>query len=157
MPGLWDRLDEKVQENAAGILGTIAFHLVLISVFLAAKISNERKLMRDMILVDFEEERIEESPETETPDPVFEEQLARYLEEHQSNIPVNLARQVDREGQFAEPVEGLAGLGVVGVGLVGVTVDDEIDREVARGRTRDDYFRLLWDYEIGRASCRERV
>ena len=97
MPGLWDRLDERMQENAAGILGTIAFHLVLISVFLVAKISNEKKLRRDMILIDFQEEAVEEQADPETPDPQFEELLARYLEENRSNVPVNLARQVDQE------------------------------------------------------------
>lgn len=97
MPGFWNRLDDKMQENAAGILGTIAFHLVLISIFLIAKISNEKKLMRDMILVDFQEEIMEEKPEPETPDPEFEERIARYLEENRSNVPVNLARQVDQE------------------------------------------------------------
>lgn len=97
MPGFWDRLDEKMQENAAGILGTIAFHLVLISIFLMAKISNEKNLMRDMILVDFEEEVIEEQTDLEEPDPEFEELLANYLEENRSNVPVNLATQVDQE------------------------------------------------------------
>jgi hypothetical protein len=97
MPGFWDRLDEKMQENAAGILGTIAFHLVLISIFLVAKISNEKKLMRDMILIDFVEEVIEEQIDLEEPDPEFEELLANYLEENKSNVPVNLATQVDQE------------------------------------------------------------
>jgi len=105
--GFWDRLDEKVQENAAGILGTIAFHLVLISIFLMAKISNERKLMRDLIIVDFEEEVIEETIDPDAPDPVFEEQLARYLEEQSSNVPVNLARQIDQEISTDKYVEEL--------------------------------------------------
>jgi hypothetical protein len=97
MPGFWDRLDDKMQENAAGILGTIAFHLVLISIFLMAKISNEKKLMRDIILIDFQEEVIEEQVDLEEPDPEFEELLANYLEENRSNVPVNLATQVDQE------------------------------------------------------------
>ncbi len=97
MPGFWDRLDDNMQENAAGILGTIAFHLVLVSIFLAAKISNEKKLRRDMILIDFQEEAVEDMVDTETIDPEFEELLADYLEENRSNVPVNLARQVDQE------------------------------------------------------------
>jgi hypothetical protein len=107
MPGFWNRLDKKVQENATGILGTVAFHLVLVVIFLLAKISQERSLMSDMILVDFEEEPTEEPVDRETPDPVFEEQLARYLEESRSNIPVNVARQVDQEISTDRYVEEL--------------------------------------------------
>ncbi|MFC2112345.1 hypothetical protein ACFLTA_03680 [Bacteroidota bacterium] len=97
MSRLWDRLDERMQENATGILGTIAFHMVLILFFLIIKISTEKSRLENMILVDFDEEQLEERMEAEAPDPVFEEQLARYLEENRSNIPVNLANQIEQE------------------------------------------------------------
>lgn len=97
MPGFWDRLDERVQENATGILGTVAFHLLLILVFLIIKISTEKSRLENLIMVDFEEDIAEELLEEEAPDPEFEERLARYLEEPRSNVPVNLARQIDRE------------------------------------------------------------
>ena len=97
MSRLWDRLDERMQENATGILGTIAFHMVLILIFLVIKISTEKSRLENMILVDFDEEQLEERMETEAPDPVFEERLARYLEETPSNVPVNLARRIDQE------------------------------------------------------------
>jgi hypothetical protein len=97
MSRLWDRLDERVQENATGILGTIAFHMVLILVFLVIKISTEKVRLENLILIDFEEEQIEEQLETEEPDPEFAERLARYLEEPGSNVPVNLARKIDQE------------------------------------------------------------
>ncbi|MCK4748871.1 MAG: hypothetical protein KAT15_17580, partial [Bacteroidales bacterium] len=97
MPGLWDRLDERVQENATGILGTVAFHLVLIVIFLIIKISTEKSQIENLIMVDFDDELIEEQMESEAPDPEFEERLARYLEESQSNVPVNLSRKIDQE------------------------------------------------------------
>ena len=97
MPGLWDRMDEKIQENATGILGTVAFHLVLVVIFLVIKISTEKNRMENLIMVDFDDEIIEENMEPEAPDPEFEERLARYLEESRSNIPVNLLRKVDQE------------------------------------------------------------
>jgi hypothetical protein len=97
MPGLWNRLDERVQENATGILGTVAFHLVLIVIFLILKISTEKSRLENLIMVDFDEEQIEEQMDQEAPDPEFEERLARYLEESRSNVPVNLARQIDQD------------------------------------------------------------
>lgn len=93
----WNRLDERIQENATGILGTIAFHLVLVSIFLIIKISTERNRLDSIIMVDFDEELPMEQVETPEPDPEFEERLARYLEEPATNVPVNLARQIDRE------------------------------------------------------------
>jgi hypothetical protein len=97
MPKIWERWDEKIQENAAGILGTVAFHMVLIAVFLAIKISTEKSLLESLIMLEFEEELTEEELNLEEPDPEFEEKLAHFLEEPASNIPVNLARQIDRE------------------------------------------------------------
>ena len=90
-------MDERIQENATGILGTIAFHLVLILIFLVVRISTEKSRMEDLLMVDFAETEAEDQPETEAPDPEFEEKLARYLSEPRSNVPVNLAQQIDRE------------------------------------------------------------
>lgn len=100
-------MDEKIQENAIGILGTIAFHLVLILIFLIIKISTEKNRMEDLIVVDFDDTQLKEPVENESPDPEFEERLARYLAEPRSNIPVNLARQIDRELSTENYVEEL--------------------------------------------------
>jgi hypothetical protein len=97
MPGFWEQWDEKIQENATGILGTVAFHLVLIAVFLAIKISTEKSLLESLIILEFEEDPTEEELNLEEPDPEFEEKLAHFLEEPASNVPVNMARQIDRE------------------------------------------------------------
>ena len=97
MPRFWNRLDERVQENATGILGTIAFHMVLILIFLILKISTEKSRLENMIVVDFDDKQLEERMETEEQDPEFVERLVRYLEESRSNVPVNLARKIDQE------------------------------------------------------------
>ena len=90
-------MDERVQENATGILGTVAFHLVLIVIFLIIKISTEKSRIENLIMVDFDDELIEEQMESEAPDPEFEERLASYLEESRLNVPVNLSRKIDQE------------------------------------------------------------
>jgi hypothetical protein len=100
-------MDERIRENAAGILGTIAFHLVLILIFLVIKISTEKKRMEELIVVDFDQTQVKDQPEPESPDPEFEEKLARYLAEPRSNVPVNLARQIDRELSTENYVEEL--------------------------------------------------
>lgn len=97
MPKFWGRLDERMQENATGILGTIAFHLVLIMVFLIIKINTEKNRLENLIVVDFDETPQDEVLKESEPDPEFDEKLARYLSQPRSNIPVNLARRIDRE------------------------------------------------------------
>ena len=99
MQAFWKRVKQKIQENATGILGTIAFHLVLILIFLAVRISTEKSRLEDLIVVDFDESPEPDRPETEmkNTDPEFEQKLAQYLAEPRSNIPVNLARQIDRQ------------------------------------------------------------
>ena len=86
-----------MQENASGILGTVAFHMALAVIFLILRISAERTLLESMIMMEFEEDTEEEILQEEVPDPEFELLVARYLEESRSNIPVNVARQLDEE------------------------------------------------------------
>ncbi len=107
MRKFWNNLDERIQENATGILGTIAFHLFLILLFLVFRISTERQRLEDLILVDFEDDQTEEQMESEAPDPEFEQRLARYLEEPRTNVPVNVARQIDHELSTEEYVKEL--------------------------------------------------
>jgi hypothetical protein len=91
------KTNEWMQENASGILGTVAFHLLLAVVFLIFRISAERTLLESMIMFEFEEETEEIDPEEEAPDTEFERLVASYLEESRSNIPVNVARQLDED------------------------------------------------------------
>ena len=54
MSKFWQRTNEWMQENASGILGTVAFHLLLVVIFLIVRISAERKLIESMIMLEFE-------------------------------------------------------------------------------------------------------
>ena len=91
------KLHEWMQENATGILGTIVFHMLLVVIFLILKISSEKTYLDSIILFDIEEELAEEQLEEEMPDPEFDQRLADYLEQASSNVPVNLARNVEEE------------------------------------------------------------
>jgi hypothetical protein len=91
------KMKEWMQDNATGILGTIAFHMLLAVIFLIIKISSERSYLESIILFDIDEEIAEEQVEEEMPDPEFDQRLAEYLEQARSNVPVNLARNVEEE------------------------------------------------------------
>ena len=93
----WRKLRDWLRENAAGILGTIAFHMILVVIFLIIKISSERSYLDSIILLEIDEEMAEEQVEEEMPDPEFDRRLAEYLEQARSNVPVNLARNVEEE------------------------------------------------------------
>ena len=92
-----EKMQEWMQENATGILGTIAFHMVLAVIFLIIKISSEKSYLDSIILFDIEEEFVNEQIEEIMPDPEFDQRLADYLEQASSNVPVNLARNVEEE------------------------------------------------------------
>lgn len=89
-----------IDENLSGILGTLAFHMFIIIVFLIVKISSTRSFMDNIILVDFEEDELTEQEILEREiemDPEFEQYVADYLEEARSNIPVNVAERLNEE------------------------------------------------------------
>jgi hypothetical protein len=92
-----EKMQEWMQENATGILGTIAFHMILAVIFLVIKISSEKSYIDSIILFEIEEELAEEQVEKDMPDPEFDQRLADYLEQARSNVPVNLARNVEEE------------------------------------------------------------
>jgi hypothetical protein len=92
-----EKLQEWMQENATGILGTIAFHMLLAVIFLIIKISSEKTYIESIILFEIEEELSEDQVEKDMPDPEFDQRLADYLEQARSNVPVNLARNVEEE------------------------------------------------------------
>lgn len=91
------KMHEWMQENATGILGTIAFHMLLAVIFLIIKISYEKSYLDSIILFEIEEDLAEKQVEEEMPDPEFDQRLADYLEQARSNVPVNLARNVEEE------------------------------------------------------------
>jgi hypothetical protein len=96
---MWKRLRNIIHENLYGILGTIAFHMILVIIFLAIKISSTRNLIDSLIMIEFEESEIQQDPDY-TPaerDIEFERYVADYLEDARSNIPVNVAERVDEQ------------------------------------------------------------
>jgi hypothetical protein len=95
--GSWQRIQDWLREHATGILGTIAFHMLLVVIFLIIKISSEKSYLESIILFDIDEQVPEERLEEEMPDPEFDRRLAEYLEQARSNVPVNLARNVEEE------------------------------------------------------------
>ena len=70
--------------------------MLVVVIFLIVRVSAQRTLLESMIMMEFEDDTEEEVAE-EAPDPEFERLVASYLEESRSNIPVNVARQVDEE------------------------------------------------------------
>ena len=81
--------------------------MLLVVIFLIVRISAERTLLESMIMLEFEEEELDEALNEEAPDPEFERLVASYLEESRSNIPVNVARQLDEELSTEKFVEDL--------------------------------------------------
>ncbi len=86
-------------ENLNGILGTLAFHMLLVIVLLVIKISSTRNLIDSMILIEFEKPEITEEQDMMPAerDPAFEQYVADYLENARSNIPVNIAERVNEQ------------------------------------------------------------
>jgi hypothetical protein len=101
------KMQKWMQENATGILGTIAFHMFLAVIFLMIKISSEKSYLDSIILLDLDEASAEEQLEEEKPDPGFDQRLADYLEQASSNVPVNLARNVEDEISTEKYVQDL--------------------------------------------------
>jgi hypothetical protein len=92
-----EKMHAWMQEHASGILGTIAFHMLLVVIFLIIKISSEKSYLDSIILFDIEEETAEEQVTERVTDPEFDQRLASYIEQASSNVPVNLARNVEEE------------------------------------------------------------
>lgn len=101
------KMQKWMQENATGILGTIAFHMFLAVIFLIIKISSEKSYLDSIILLDLEETSDEEQIEEKMPDPGFDQRLADYLDQASSNVPVNLARNVEEEISTEKYVQDL--------------------------------------------------
>ena len=99
-----------INENLSGILGTLAFHMLLVIIFLIIKISSTRSLMDSIILVDFEEDEKTEQEIIEKEielDPDFEQYVADYLDAARRNIPVNVADRLNEELSTEKYVEEL--------------------------------------------------
>ncbi|MBL7113377.1 MAG: hypothetical protein ISS19_15680 [Bacteroidales bacterium] len=104
------KLKHIINENLSGILGTLAFHMLVVIIFLIIKISSTRSLMDSFILVDFEDDEKTEQEIIEKEielDPDFEQYVADYLDAARRNIPVNVADRLNEELSTEKYVEEL--------------------------------------------------
>ncbi len=102
------KFKHKINENLSGILGTLAFHMLLVIIFLIVKISSTRSLMDNIILIDFEkdEKTEQEIKEKKTePDPEFDQYVTDYLDAARRNIPVAVADRLSEELSTEKYVE----------------------------------------------------
>jgi len=83
-----------IRDHKVGILGTIAFHLILLIAFLLIEIHSYQKIHELDIVLDFAEETEEAEPLDEEPDETREEYLTRLVEQQlrQSNQAVNISK-----------------------------------------------------------------
>jgi len=104
------KLKHIINENLSGILGTLAFHMLIVIIFLIIKISATHSLMDTVILIDFDEEEETEQEIIEKEielDPDFEQYVADYLDAARRNIPVNVADRLNEELSTEKYVEEL--------------------------------------------------
>jgi hypothetical protein len=93
------RIRHIIDENLIGILATLIFHMVLVVIFLVLRISSVKNLMDNVITIDFEEREIQEM----IPEPLrerdieFDQYVADYLESERSNVPVNIANNLNEQ------------------------------------------------------------
>ncbi len=106
---MWWRILYWVRENLSAILGTLAFHMVLVIVFLMVKISSTKSVIDSLVVVEFieeEEESMEDALKTiEVSSVEAEEIINRLISESRRNIPVNLANEMNEEVSTEEYVK----------------------------------------------------
>lgn len=93
------RIRHIINENLIGILATVIFHMILVIIFLVLKITSIQNLIDNIITIDFIEPEIQEmivEPARER-DIEFDRYIADYLESERSNVPVNIARNLDEQ------------------------------------------------------------
>jgi hypothetical protein len=93
------RIRHIINENLIGIFATLIFHMVLVVIFLVLKITSVQNLMDNIVTIDFEEREIQEM----IPEPIrerdleFDQYVADYMESERSNVPVNLASNLNEQ------------------------------------------------------------
>jgi hypothetical protein len=93
------RIRHIINENLIAILATLIFHMVLVVIFLVLKITSVQNLMDNIIAIDFEENKIQDiiSEPLKERDVEFDKYIADYLESERSNVPVNLASNLNEK------------------------------------------------------------
>src|SRR4030042_2260247 len=107
---MWSKIRTLVNNNLTGILGTIAFHLIIAVVFMMIRFSATKSGLESIIYLDLGEAPVREEL-TEpfvTEDPRIEQMVNELMTESRRNIPVNLASQMDEKISTEKYLERLA-------------------------------------------------
>lgn len=105
------KLKQFFHDHATGILGTLAFHLIILILFLLVRIREFRETRDLSIMIDFTEERMTSEPDPQEEERIKEEEYYAQLLEQQlnaSNRAVNQSEEIENEistRRFVEEVQ----------------------------------------------------
>jgi hypothetical protein len=96
---MWTRIRKVLADYMTGILGTLAFHMVLVIAFLFLKMSSIKSDIESIIYLDLGEDAIQEwLPEQNAElDAEVEQRVNALLTDNRRNIPVNIATRMEEE------------------------------------------------------------
>lgn len=99
-----NRIIKIYRKNIYGIIGTLAFHLMLVSIFLLAEVRRSVIINEEAIILDFTTEELE-MPEVEEEIPLEEKadqfsQIPKQFRDQGSNIPVNESAKPSKDEFF---------------------------------------------------------
>jgi len=96
---MWTRIRKVMEDNITGILGTLAFHMVLVIAFLFLKMSSIKSDIESIIYLDLGEDAIQEwMPEQNAELAAeVEQRVNELMTDNRRNIPVNIAIQMEEE------------------------------------------------------------
>ncbi len=96
---MWTRIRKVMEDNMTGILGTLAFHMVLVIAFLFLKMSSIKSDIESIIYLDLGEDAIQEwMPEQHTElTTEVEQRVNEMITDNRRNIPVNIASRMEEE------------------------------------------------------------
>lgn len=107
---MWSKIRTLFKNNLTGILGTIAFHLIIAVVFMMIRFSATKSGLESVIYLDLGEELVSEefTEPVVAEDPQIEQMVNELMAESRRNIPVNLASQMDEKISTEKYLERLA-------------------------------------------------
>jgi hypothetical protein len=107
---MWSKIRTLIKNNLTGILGTIAFHLIIAVVFMMIRFSATKSDLESVIYLDLGEEPVREelTEPVVNEDPRIEQMVNELLAESRRNIPVNLSSQINEEISTDKYLEQLA-------------------------------------------------
>lgn len=96
---MWPRIRQVLEDNMTGILGTLAFHMVLVIAFLLLRMGSIKSDIESIFYLDLDEDAIQEwlPPEHAELDAEVEQRVNQFITDNRRNIPVNIASQMEEE------------------------------------------------------------